>query len=79
MILSINLMCLLQEVWSLNNVDVLEILNMYNDCLMFIPCIIRHIRRNQQYALIVPLFYSTCWLLHVSAVACHHQGAIGTS
>jgi hypothetical protein len=21
------------------------------------------------------LFISTCWLLHVSAVACHHQGA----
>jgi 5-formyltetrahydrofolate cyclo-ligase len=43
--------------------------------LMFLPCIIRRIRRNQQYALIVPLLYSTCWLLHVSAVACHHQGA----
>jgi hypothetical protein len=42
---------------------------------MFIPCIIRRTRRNQQYALIVPLLYSTCWLLHVSAVACHPQGA----
>jgi hypothetical protein len=34
------------------------------------------LEENQQYALIVPLLYSTCWLLHVSAVACHHQGAI---
>jgi hypothetical protein len=33
------------------------------------------IGRDQQYALIVPLLYFTCWLLHVSAVACHHQGA----
>jgi hypothetical protein len=33
------------------------------------------IRRDQQYALIVPLLYSTYWLLHVSAVACLHQGA----
>jgi hypothetical protein len=23
----------------------------------------------------VPLLYSMCWLLHVSAVARHHQGA----
>jgi hypothetical protein len=46
----------------------------WNVCLMFIPCIIRRIRRDQQYALIVSLLYSTCWLLHVSAVACHHQG-----
>jgi hypothetical protein len=43
--------------------------------LIFIPCIIRRIRRDQQYALIVSLLYSTYWLLHVSAVACHHQGA----
>jgi hypothetical protein len=43
--------------------------------LMFIPCIIRHIRRYQQYALTVPLVYSMYWLQHVSAVACHHQGA----
>jgi hypothetical protein len=37
-----------------------------------------HIRRSwndQQYALIVPLLYSTYWLLHVSEVACHHQKA----
>jgi hypothetical protein len=27
--------------------------------LMFIPCIIRRIRRDQQYALAVPLLYST--------------------
>jgi hypothetical protein len=43
---------------------------------MFIPCIIRCIRREQQYVLIVPLLYSTHWLLHVSAVACHHQRAL---
>jgi hypothetical protein len=46
-----------------------------NECaLPLLPCVIRRIRRNQQYALIVPLLYSTCWLLHVSAAACHHQG-----
>jgi hypothetical protein len=48
------------------------------DCqfsLMLIPCIIRRIRTDQQYALIVPLLCSMYWLLHVSAVACHHQGA----
>jgi hypothetical protein len=32
-------------------------------------------KNNQQYALIVPLLYSIYWHLHVSAVACHHQGA----
>jgi hypothetical protein len=32
-------------------------------------------RNDQQYALIVPLLYSIYWLLHVLAVACHHQGA----
>jgi hypothetical protein len=31
MTLSINLMCLLWEVWFLNNVDVLEIFNIYSD------------------------------------------------
>jgi hypothetical protein len=36
---------------------------------------IRRSRNDQQYALIVPLLYSIYWLLHVSAVACHHQGA----
>jgi hypothetical protein len=36
---------------------------------------IRHIRNDQQYALTVPLLYSIYWLLHVSVVACHHQGA----
>jgi hypothetical protein len=25
-----------------------------------------------------PLLYSTCWLLHVSAVVCHRQGASGS-
>jgi hypothetical protein len=47
--------------------------------LMFIPCISDILEeKNQQYALIVPRFYFfifTCWLLHVSAVVCHHQGA----
>jgi hypothetical protein len=37
--------------------------------------VIECIRRDQQYALIVPLLYSTYWLLHVSAVAYHHHGA----
>jgi hypothetical protein len=37
------------------------------------------IRRDQQHALIVPLLYSTYWLIHVSVVACHHQGAIRSS
>jgi hypothetical protein len=32
------------------------------------------IRRCQQYTLIVPLLYSMYCLLHVLAVACHHQG-----
>jgi hypothetical protein len=31
-------------------------------------------RNNQHYSLTVPLLYSIYWLLHVSAVACHHQG-----
>jgi hypothetical protein len=43
--------------------------------LMFIPCIIRRIRNDQQYALICSTLYSIYWLLHVSAVAFHHQGA----
>jgi hypothetical protein len=30
---------------------------------------------TQQRALVVPLVYSTYWLLHVSAVVCRHQGA----
>jgi hypothetical protein len=32
-------------------------------------------RNDQQYALIVPILYYIYWLLHVSAVACNHQGA----
>jgi hypothetical protein len=42
---------------------------------MFVPCIIKCSRNNQHYALIctTPLFIY--WLLHVSAVVCHHQGA----
>jgi hypothetical protein len=35
---------------------------------------VRHSSRtDQQYALVVPLLYSINWLLHVSAVVCHHQ------
>jgi hypothetical protein len=66
----------------LNKVLNFQLTAMFNLCrninfnyLMSILCIISCIRRNQQYALTVPLLYSTCWLLHVSAVACHHQGA----
>jgi hypothetical protein len=33
--------------------------------LMFIPCIIRRIRSDQQYALICNTLYSMYWLLHV--------------
>jgi hypothetical protein len=40
---------------------------------------IRRSRNGQKYALIVPLLYSIYWLLHVSAVACHHQGALDPS
>jgi hypothetical protein len=43
--------------------------------LMFTPCIIRRIRNDQLYALICNILYSIYWLLHVSAVDCHHQGA----
>jgi hypothetical protein len=43
--------------------------------LMFVPCIIRRIRKDQKYALIVPLIYSMYWLLHVWAVAYHLQWA----
>jgi hypothetical protein len=32
-------------------------------------------RNDQQYALTAPLPHSIYWLLHVLAVACHHQGA----
>jgi hypothetical protein len=38
--------------------------------LMFVPCIIGRSRSNQRF---IPLFCSTYWLLHVSAVACHHH------
>jgi hypothetical protein len=45
----------------------------------FVQCSYRALsdvlERDKQYALIVPLLYSTYWLLHVSAIACHHQGA----
>jgi hypothetical protein len=43
--------------------------------LMFVSCIIRHSRNDQHYALVVPLLYSIYWLLYISVVACHHQGA----
>jgi hypothetical protein len=48
----------------------------YNS-LMFIPCIsnVLEEKTNNMHWLYLPLFVSTCWLLHVSAVACHHQGA----
>jgi hypothetical protein len=32
-------------------------------------------KTNNMHLLYLPLFISTCWLLHVSAVACHHQGS----
>jgi hypothetical protein len=32
-------------------------------------------KSNNMHLLYLPLFIFTCWLLHVSAVACHHQGA----
>jgi hypothetical protein len=36
---------------------------------------IRCSKNDQQYALIVPLLHSIYCLVHISAVACHHQGA----
>jgi hypothetical protein len=36
---------------------------------------IRRSRNDQQYSLTVPFLHSINRLLHVSAVACHHQGA----
>jgi hypothetical protein len=36
--------------------------------LMFVLCIIRRSRNDQQYGPIVPLLYSIYWILHVSAV-----------
>jgi hypothetical protein len=39
-----------------------------------IPLIRR--KTNNMHLLYLPLYFiSTCWLLYVSAVACHHQGA----
>jgi hypothetical protein len=32
-------------------------------------------KTNNMHLLYLPLFISTCWLSHVSAAACHHQGA----
>jgi hypothetical protein len=48
----------------------------YNS-LMFIPCISDLIeeKTNNMHWLYLTLFIFTCWLLHVSAEACHHQGA----
>jgi uncharacterized membrane protein YbjE (DUF340 family) len=53
----------------------MDLIRLRFQSLMFIPCIIRRSRNNQQYALIctTALFYTLP--LHVSAVACHHQGA----
>jgi hypothetical protein len=42
---------------------------------MSVPSMVRLLENYQHYVLIVPLLYSMYWLLHVSAVACHHQGA----
>jgi hypothetical protein len=42
---------------------------------MKVKCYSKRIRRDQKYAVIVKFLYSTYWLLHVSAVACHYQGA----
>jgi hypothetical protein len=43
----------------------------FDVCITHIRCS----RKDQQYTLVVQLIYSVYWLLHVSAVACHHQGA----
>jgi hypothetical protein len=43
--------------------------------LMFVPRIIRCSKHNQHCALNCTNLYSIYWLLHVSAVACHYQGA----
>jgi hypothetical protein len=43
---------------------------------MFMPCCISDVleeKTNNMHLLYLPLFIATCWLLHVSAVACHHQ------
>jgi hypothetical protein len=52
-----------------------------SDCeflrLMFVPCIIRRSRNNQNMHWSVTLLYSICWLLHISAVVCHHQETSG--
>jgi hypothetical protein len=42
---------------------------------MFFLCIIRRSKNNQHMHWVVPLLYSTCRLLHVSAVVYHHQAA----
>jgi hypothetical protein len=51
------------------------ILNTPHNCLMFVPCIIRHSKNNQHMHWIVPLLYSMYRLPYVSAVVCHHQEA----
>jgi hypothetical protein len=60
--------CLRKQLCNVNHKHVLFKFNVHT-------VHIRRIRRNQKYPLIVPLLYSTCWVLHVSTVACHHQGA----
>jgi hypothetical protein len=42
---------------------------------MFVPYIIRRSTNYDHYTLILPLLHFIYWLLHVSAVACHHMGA----
>jgi hypothetical protein len=48
--------------------------NCINISLMFIPCIIRVLEMTNNIHWFVPLLYSMYWLLHISTVACHHQG-----
>jgi hypothetical protein len=60
-------------VWNWTSCCLLVKISLYS--LTFTLCIVRRSRNNQQYALIVPLLYSIYRLLHVSAVACHHQAA----
>jgi hypothetical protein len=55
----------------LRNLDILIYLT-------FVPCIIRRSRNNHHNAQICTNVYAIFWLLHVSAVVCHLQGASGS-
>jgi hypothetical protein len=57
------------------NMFVVKVIKHSYPCLMLILCIIRRIRIDKQYALIVPLRYSTYRFLYVSAGDCYHQGS----